>query len=87
MAEEDKRAYLDSMHSPVLDALRAAVRTETTSILIRIVGDPRRLDLTFRAEEPRARDDYAGWELHTDKLRAAILACCDEIDRRMPVPT
>lgn len=78
MTEEQARAYLMSVRSPLLDGLRARVVKMKTSELIAWLANPQ-ITSELIAEDSNE-------QTHEALLTAAMLAIADEVDRRIPIP-
>lgn len=100
LPEDEARAAIEALHSPILDSWRAQAPTLPTSMLILYMTSPEAALLVelFRPERPTRHagrrpgspEDIAhcaALDAHNDLIRAAVLAACVEIDRRIPVPT
>ncbi len=72
MTEAENRTWLSTMSTPKLDAFRKQLRSFSTSELVLYLIGPRTLNALFSGDP--------------NVIKAAMLALCDEIDRRVPVP-
>ena len=78
MTEDQVRAYLMQISTPMLDAFRVKTRSMRTSELIGLMGNPETLatlvGITTMNDEAQ------------EIFMAGMIALANELDRRVPVP-